>query len=278
MGRVIAFSGPYAGLMEEYVRFRQGLGFAMPESSQRTLGHIADYLSTLPEIPEVMDRERAEAIAAAREGESAPTRAARYIVLRQLCIYLRRKGFDAWVPPAGGVRGRSQFVPRIVTEEEMARIIAAAERGTRIWPPIVLRILWCTGMRIGEAAALRVGDFSAERRTIYIEHAKHDRSRIIPASGSLADALSRHIAAHAPASGPDSWLFPGKRAGTHHSKAAMGNKLHSIYREAGVLDARGNPIRTHDIRHSFAVKALSDMADRGQDVRVALPLLSAYMG
>lgn len=65
-------------------------------------------------------------------------------------------------------------------------------------PPIVLRILWCTGMRIGEAAALRVGDFSAERRTIYIEHAKHDRSRIIPASGSLADALSRHIAAHAP--------------------------------------------------------------------------------
>lgn len=45
-----------------------------------------------------------------------------------------------------------------------------------------------------------------------------------------------------------------------------------------MLDASGRPIRTHDIRHSFAVKALSNMAESGQDVRVTLPLLSAYMG
>ena len=89
MGRVIEFGGPYAGLMEDYVRFRQGLGFRMPESSQRTLRHIAAYLSALPDIPEVIDRERAEEIASARDGESASTRAARYLVLRQFCeLYL----------------------------------------------------------------------------------------------------------------------------------------------------------------------------------------------
>lgn len=273
------FEGRHAPLFTEYVDFRVGLGFAVPASTRRILRHIADYLDELPPVPEVIDRERAEEICAAREGESDTTRQCRIVALRQLCIWLRHKGHDAHVPPAGLVKAARDFVPRVVDESEMARIIEVAESGTLAWAPMALKILWCTGLRIGEVAALRVGDWHQGDRTLYVAHAKNDRSRLIPVSPSLAAALDAWVGGLAPeGAAADGWLFPGRKPGTHRNKVAMSNALRGIYREAEVLTPDGDPIRTHDVRHSFAVRALELMVERGQDVYVTLPLLSAYMG
>ena len=278
MPAVIEFTGEYAALMRDYVAFRQNLGFVMPESSQRWLLHIAGLLYTMPPVPEVIDMERAERIAARRDGESERTRQSRFVVLRQLCLYLNRMGIAAYVPPAGQVKARVDFVPRIVGEREMARIIEVAEGKPLRWPPMVLKILWCTGMRIGEASALTVGDFHRDSRSLFIAHAKNDRSRIIPVSETLAGDLCEYIDAHVPGGDSCRWLFPGKDPGSHRNKVAVSNRLRGIYREAGVLTDAGRPIRTHDIRHSFAIAALERMAEQGRDVYVALPLLSAFMG
>lgn len=274
----IEFTGEYADLMRGYIAFRQSLGFVMPESSQRTLLHMAELLYAMPLAPEVIDRERAEEIAAKREGESDVTRQGRFVVMRQFCLYLNRIGIAAYVPPAGQVKARSDFVPRIVSETEMARIIEVAEGKALRWPPMALKILWCTGVRIGELSALTVGDFNRGDRSLYIAHAKNDRSRIIPVSRSLADALEEYVDGHVPGGDSCRWLFPGKDPGRHRNKVAIGNRLHGIYREAGVLTDEGKPIRTHDIRHSFAIAALEKMVEQGRDVYVALPLLSAFMG
>ncbi|MDO4405431.1 MAG: tyrosine-type recombinase/integrase, partial [Atopobiaceae bacterium] len=209
------FEGPYAGMLYEYVAFRSALGFVVPASTRRTLHHMADYLYTLPLIPEVIDRERADEISAAREGESERTRQSRFVVLRQLCLWLRRTGVGAYVPPPGQVRARNDFVPRIVSEDEMARIIGVAESGTLPWVPMVLKILWCTGLRIGEATALRVGDLRLSELAMYVAHAKNDRSRIIPISATLASAAEDYLGAHAHDTRPEAWLFPGKEPGRH---------------------------------------------------------------
>ena len=76
------FEGRHAPLFTEYVDFRVGLGFAVPASTRRILRHIADYLDELPPVPEVIDRERAEEICAAREGESDTTRQCRIVAVR----------------------------------------------------------------------------------------------------------------------------------------------------------------------------------------------------
>lgn len=272
------FAGEYASLMGGYVAFRQNLGFVMPESSQRWLQRMAEILYAMPLIPEVIDVERAEAIAAKRGDESERTRQSRFVVLRQFCLYLNRIGIAAYVPPAGQVRARNGFVPRIVTEPEMARIIEVAEGKALRWPPMALKILWCTGIRIGELSALTVGDFHRGDRSLCIAHAKNDRSRVIPVSQSLAGELGDYIDEHVPGGDSRRWLFPGRDPGTHRSKKAIGNRLRGIYREAAVLTDEGRPIRTHDIRHSFAIAALEKMVGRGRDVYVALPLLGAFMG
>jgi len=275
---MIEFEGSYADLLRDYVAFRQGLGFVMPESSQRILLHMAKYLYALPLIPEVIDRERAEEFSAKRQQESDRTRQNRHVVLRQFCLYLNRIGVKAYIPAAGFVKARTDFVPRIVSESEMACIIAVAKDSTLRWPAMILKILWCTGIRVSEVAALRVGDFNEVNCSLYIAHAKNDRSRIIPIHQSLASDLSDYVKLHATSIQPCDWLFPGKNPNAHHNKVAIGNRLREIYRKAGIHTKTGDPIRTHDIRHSFAIKALENMVDSGLDIYVTLPLLSAYMG
>lgn len=278
MKKMLEFGGAYADLLHDYVAFRQGMGFTMPESSQRILRHMAEYLYTLPLITEVIDRERAEEISAKRPQESGRTRQSRYVVLRQFCLYLNRMGLKAYIPPAGLIKAHPNFVPRIVNESEMAHIIAVAEKETLRWPAMMLKILWCTGIRIGEAVALRVEDFHEKHCTLFIAHAKNDRSRIIPIHESLAFDLSSYLQLCTVGVQSCGWLFPGKNKAVHHNKVAVGNRLRSIYRKAGILAKTGSPIRTHDVRHSFAVKALENMVECGQDVYVTLPYLSAYMG
>lgn len=278
MQKIIEFKGVYGVLLHDYVAFRKGLGFVVPISSQRTLGHLAEYLYTLPLIPEVIDLERAEGFSVKREHESDRTRQSRYVVLRQFCLYLNRIKIASYVPPPGGVKARNNFIPRIVNEDEMAIIIEVADKETLRWPPMILKILWCTGLRVGEVAALKVGDFHEDHSTLYIAHAKNDRSRIIPIHRSLVSEVSDYIQRHRPGSRPEDWLFPGRIPNAHHNKVAVSNRLRSIYRKAGILTDVKTPIRTHDIRHSFAIKALENMVERGNDVYVTLPLLSAYMG
>ena len=274
----IEFTGEYAALMGGYVAFRQNLGFVMPESSQRWLRHMAGLPHATPPVPEAVGTEGAEAIAPGREGESDAARLGRLVVLRQFCPCPDRIGVGACVPPAGQVRARSEFVPRIAGEREMARTVEVAEGKALRWPPMVPEILWCTGIRIGEAAALTVGDFHRKDRSPCVAHARSDRSRIVPVSESLAVDLGEYVDAHVPGGDSCRWLFPGRDPGSHRSKVAIGNRLRGIYREARVLTDEGRPIRTHDIRHSFAIATLEKMVEQGRDVYVTLPLLSAFMG
>jgi integrase/recombinase XerD len=57
-----------------------------------------------------------------------------------------------------------------------------------------------------------------------------------------------------------------------------GTPQHLLCMASGVLDERGRPPRLHDLRHSFAVAALSRWYEQGIDVQRKLPHLATYLG
>lgn len=254
-----------------HVAFRQNLGLAMPESSQRWLRHMAGLPHATPPVPEAVGTEGAEAIAPGREGEPDAARLGRLVVPCQLCPCPDRIGVGAYVPPAGQVRARSEFVPRIAGEREMARIIEVAEGKALRWPPMAPEIPWRAGTGAGEAAAPAVGDFHRKDRSLYVAHAKSDRSHIVPVSESLAVDLGEYVDAHVPGGDSCRWPLPGRDPGSHRSKVAIGNRLRGTCREARVPADEGRPIRTHDIRHSLAIATPGRMAGRGRDACAAPP-------
>ncbi|MEW1976749.1 MULTISPECIES: tyrosine-type recombinase/integrase [Actinomycetes] len=278
MGDIVAFPGPHADLFTGYVRFKRALGYAIPVSYQYVLRDIARCIATGQPEPGVVSRAAMEHLTARRPGEAAPTQCKRITILRQFCLWLASTGHTPVIPPAGLVRDTTEFVPRIVSATEMAGILVVADRDASEQRRLLLRLLWCCGMRISEACALTVSDIDTSAGTILIRHAKGDRSRLLPMSATLweyaAGYLERPEMMDADRELP---LMPTTR-GNSPRPGNAGAALKPIFERAGVLTRQGTPIRPHDLRHSYAVHALEKMVDDGLDVYAALPLLSTYMG
>lgn len=276
MDEIIAFPGPHGSLFTEYVRFKRSLGYAIANSYQYVLRHIALFIAAAPPEPGVVSHAAMEHLTSRRPGEATPTQCKRIAILRQFCLWLASTGHAPAVPPEGLARDTTDFVPRIVSETEMAAILAIADRDASEPRRLLLRLLWCCGMRIGEACALTVSDIDTRVGTVLIRHAKGDRTRLLPISETLREYAADYLGRHQHTDG-ESPLMPTAR-GNPPRPGNAGAMLTPIFGRAGVLTRHGTPIRPHDLRHSYAVHALEKMVDDGMDVYAALPLLSTYMG
>jgi integrase/recombinase XerD len=143
---------------------------------------------------------------------------------------------------------------------------------------MLVRLLWCCGLRIGEALSLRIGDVDLAEALITVRKAKHNRTRLVPMSQSLAAYARRYaVAVGHVAEDPGAWFFPSPRGGGYNPCSATAH-IQDLMLQAGVTTAAGRAPRTHDLRHSYAVACLAKLHDDGVDAYVALPLLATYMG
>jgi integrase/recombinase XerD len=83
----------------------------------------------------------------------------------------------------------------------MAKVIAVADAmppspaspsGAAIYG-MLLRMLWCCGLRIGEALHLRVGHVDVDDAVITVGKGKGDKVRLVPMSGSLTEHARRYV-------------------------------------------------------------------------------------
>ena len=278
MDDIVVFPGPHGELFTGYVSYKRSLGYAISAGYQYVLREIARFIADCQVDPEIVSRIAVETLTARKPGEAVSTQCKRIAILRQFCLWVANKGYAPAIPPEGLVRDTTDFVPRIVTAPEMASILAIADRHESEQRRLLLRLLWCCGIRIGEACALAVSDLDVSAGTILIRHAKGDRTRLLPMSASLWAYASGYLE-RCGLTGEDGTLplMPTARGNVPRSNNA-GAALSGIFARAGVLTRQGKPIRPHDIRHSYAVHVLEKMVDDGTDIYVALPLLATYMG
>lgn len=271
-------------LFEGFVRYKRSLGYGYPEQAVDLVAQMAAFLKSRP-CEEVVSESAARDFSLRREGEAVSTRNKRASMVRQFALYLREVGVGAYVPDARRARDAGGgFVPRIITEEEMARVMRAAEsprpRRSGSGDPeahgTLLSLLWCCGLRLGEALSLTVADVDLEAGTIVVRRAKYGRTRLLPVSESLLEVLRGRVAAVGGGDGA-AFLFPSGGDG-RLGRCCAASRIKRTMADAGVLRPDGTPPRVHDIRHSYAVAALAKMDAAGIEARRALPLLCAYMG
>jgi integrase len=206
-------------------------------------------------------------------------------VIRQFCLHRRRREPDGfvpgreWFPPCI----ESQFVPYIFSDVEVQSIMRqiACGRGSRV-QRLGRRLLWlllyCTGLRFGEAARLQIADLDLRRRLLWIRESK-GRTRLVPFGSDLADEFRRYLRFRGTATLlPESPLllsFVGKR----YSPKTISYTLRQWLRMAGLKSEKGRSgPRPYDVRHTFAVHRLRRWYRRGVDLSGRLPWLSTYMG
>jgi integrase len=183
-------------------------------------------------------------------------------------------------PASPGLRVRP---PQLISVEELVAILKAA----RELPPrnalrpvttvTLLGLLWTTGIRIGEALSLDVGDLEPTQHLLTIRHGKFGKTRVLPLRKSTTEALCGYLyhpqrpigtAATLP-------LFVSGRRRRLSYPGAAGN-LHAAVSAAGMAPHR-KP-RFHEFRHSFALHRVANWYAQGRNVDTLLPALSTYLG
>ena len=143
----------------------------------------------------------------------------------------------------------------------------------------LLLVMYCTGVRPGEALRLRMKDVDLDRGVLFIAESK-GRARWVPFERSLERELGRYVVARRAiaAEGSDDPFFVDPRGRALRSKTA-GYTVRALLVDAGLKPTVGRVgPRPYDLRHTFAVHRLTRWYRSGVDINGRLPWLSAYMG
>jgi len=224
-----------------------------------------------------------------RPNESDSNRYSRLTLVRSLAEYMRRFGYEAFIPSGDAVgKIRRSFVPHIFTHDEIHRIFFAADKMTKahcttsprrhIVMPVLLRILYCCGLRVSEVTGLRGIDVDFKNALLTVHNSKFTKSRYVPMSEDIVHicveySKTRHVAPNS-----EDWFFAGPK-GTRYSNQAVYQAFRECLLSAGIPHIGGHKgPRLHDFRHTFAVHCLEKMISEGKDLTAVLPKLSSYLG
>jgi integrase/recombinase XerD len=226
--------------------------------------------------------------AARIEGRKAITVGNEFGIVRQLCLFRRRRDPHGFVPDhAVAPVKESVFVPYIFSREEVLALVDAATRhaGRSMWGEMLRAltlVLYCTGIRLGEATRLRMDDVDLRRGVLTVQRSK-GRSRILAIRDDLVAELQQYLRRREDVlvarSACDPSAFFLRRDGSALTLRAASDALRGLLRDLGLKPPRGRSgARPYEFRHAFAVHRLTAWAVEGVDVHAKLPWLSAYLG
>ena len=184
------------------------------------------------------------------------------------------------------------FVPYVFDREEILALFAVADvfQLTSLNKPTtnmvncircMIKVLYCTGMRVSEVCCLKVSDVDLERRLININHAKNDNHRIVTISESLLKELRRYLDESSKHNGAGIYFFDS--GSVFKDGFVTGKCVYAYFRRylkiAGIEHkGTGFGPRLHDLRVTFAVHSLKKITETAADVNACLSYLSIYMG
>lgn len=205
--------------------------------------------------------------------------------LRQFCLFRRRRDPRAFVP--GRVWApqstESEFLPYVLSEDDVRKLLAQAEKLRspfhRLTARTLVLVLYCTGLRVGEALRLELADVDLRVGSFFVKHSKR-KSRIVYFGRDLRAELkayrTRRDAIADDALGAALFV---RTDGRPLGVPAGSETLRRLLRKAGLKPEHGRVgPRPYDLRHTFAVHRLTRWHRAGVEVHSRLPLLSAYMG
>lgn len=152
-----------------------------------------------------------------------------------------------------------QKLPVILTREEVKALLQAPKNlGHRA----ILATMYGAGLRVSEAANLKVGDLDRDRKVIWVRGGKGHKDRQV----MLSDPLREVLAAYWRWKRPAEWLFPGAKPGCPIARETV----FKTCRKAAQRACISKPVHPHSLRHAFATHLLDD--------GVSLPVIQALLG
>jgi integrase len=262
--------------IETYLTLRRATGFAM-QNAEYLLKSFAAFAAECGQT----HVQTQTAIDWAALGPSVAQRDAR---LKAVCRFARHVRVDDArheLPPASHFGARkTRRPPHIYSAEEIDRVIEAALRlrpkgGRRsLTYATLIALLSVTGLRISEALKLTVADVTNDG--LLIRETKFRKTRLVPLHDTAAAGLKCYLARRRPRSDDDP-VFVDER-GLALPYLAVRDTFNRLVSTAGIRPAAARRPRLHDLRHTFAVRALQATPAERSRGGPHMAALATYMG
>jgi integrase/recombinase XerD len=278
----------YGPHLEEFIEMKRSLGFKF-KTEAVILYQIDRLAEKINESSSGITKEFSDNWCKKRFHESDFYRYTRVRLLASFSMYLCDLGVDTYIPKLPRYLPNG-FTPYIYSPAEIEVIINACD-GLRLCQasmhsylfsiPALIRLLYATGLRIGETLALKKQDVNLNDNCLRVRDSKNGKERVIPISNSLASVCSQYstyCGMLSIAAKKSSYFFVGLD-GRKCSHQAVSRWFKKCLKKARISRMSKNRLpRLHDLRHTFAVTSLASMAEAGIDLYASLPILSNYLG
>ena len=205
------------------------------------------------------------------EGLKRSTRARRLASIRALYRFAYSEGWRTDDPAIRiGGPGRDRRLPRTLSEEEVSRLLDAAETHgaepeTRARNACLMHVLYATGLRVTELVSLPVAAVRGDPRWLLVR-GKGGKERMVPLTPEAREATAAWLklrdaaedAREAKGLRASAFLFPSRSAEGHLTRF----RFHALVKELAVAaGVSPSAVHPHALRHAFATHLLANGAD-----------------
>lgn len=174
--------------------------------------------------------------------------------------FLHRAVLKEPAPISGIPRPKAKkALPKVLSKDEIRRFLTALKSPKH---RAIAFVLYSGGLRVSEAARLKVTDIDADRGQIHVRQGKGRKDRYVMLSPVVLGVLREYARTER----PHDWLFPaGHRRDRHITPRAIQLEVSRAAQRAGIRKR----VTPHMLRHSFATHLL----EAGTDLRYIQALL-----
>jgi integrase len=255
---------------------------------QSALRSFDKYLSTYHLTQKSLDSETITSWSKSRD-VGVRTKAEDISRMRGFAKYLISLGIKADYLEAPKIQ--YEYTPYVFSDIEIDRIIKIADnfeinrkftRSTWVFP-ILLRILYGCGLRLGEGRSLRWMDINLESGLITIRESKNLKQRFVPMDDSLTAILTDYREFTKINNICDDFVFESDFApGTPFKNNTFYEWFIRVINGAGIHYAKSNNRQRgpcpHCLRHCFTMESFLKSEREGRRFDETAPVLATYLG
>ena len=216
------------------------------------------------------------------QARSVAQRHTRYQTICRFAEYLRVEDPRHESPPPNhfGYR-KMRRVPYIYSRGEIDSLVLAATRlpaSGSLRPKTyaaLISLLAATGLRISEALHLLVSDITPDG--LLIRRTKFQKTRLVPLQDTAVTGLGHYLMHRQEARCGGDHVFVSTEG-----QPLVYQKVHGVFRtllkSAGIEPCGGRWPRIHELRHTFAVRALESSPTGRQRIGQHMLALATYLG
>lgn len=265
----------YDTLILEFLQYKRNLGYKYG-SEEIILKEIAKYLNDNNVI--TITKEITEGYARLNENIKPNTLARNMEVFREFNKYLLLNDIECYqIPIKIYPQNHHSFMPYIFSYKEIKNIysnlnfIYNSPNYTyyqKTIYPLVIKILYQTGMRIGEALNIMINDY--KENYFILNETKNGEERKVMIPCTLKEEIKRYYVKHHSQSDNNKIFFKS-------SIDAIERYFKKLLNLSNIKGSNNVP-RLHDLRHTFIVHTIEKFRKEGKSIDEMLPILQAHVG